>query len=149
MKVRSYEPADRREYQRMREALWPDCSDADNDSWFARGDATTLIATRDDGSLCGFVEVGSRPYADGCDTSPVGYIEGWWVDQDVRKKGGGRALLVAAEDWARSKGYREMGSDALVDNRVSHSAHKRCGYEEVERLVVFRKALQVAKGATE
>ena len=141
MRVRRYEPADRREYQRMREALWPDCSDADNDSWFARDDAATFLALRDDGTLCGFVEVGSRPYAEGCDSSPVGYMEGWWVDEDMRRRGAGRALFTAAEDWARWKGYTEIASDALIDNAVSHEAHRRCGYTEVERLVTFRKSL--------
>lgn len=141
MNVRRYTPADRAGYQRMREALWPDCSDADIDAWSAREDATTVLATRDDGSLCGFVEVGSRPYAEGCESSPVGYIEGWWVDEDVRNRGVGRALLRAAEDWCRSQGYREVASDALLDNIASHRAHERCGYEEVERLVMFRKAL--------
>jgi aminoglycoside 6'-N-acetyltransferase I len=141
MKVRRYEPADRPEYQRMREALWPDCSDADNDLWFAREDAATFLALRPDGSLCGFVEVGARSIADGCLTSPVGYIEGWYVDRDVRRAGAGRALLEAAEDWARGRGYTEMASDALLDNDVSHSAHGRCGYEEVGRVVQFRKAL--------
>ena len=141
MNVRRYEPADRREYQRMREALWPDCSDADNDTWFARDDAATFVALRGDGTHCGFVEVGARRYAEGCDSSPVGYIEGWWVAADVRRSGVGRALLEAAEDWSRSRGYTEMGSDALIDNAVSHAAHQRCGYEEVERLVVFRKSL--------
>jgi aminoglycoside 6'-N-acetyltransferase I len=141
MKVRRYEPGDRTELQRMREALWPGCSDADNDTWFARADATTFVALRDDGSYCGFVEVGSRAYAEGCDSSPVGYIEGWWVAVDMRKQGVGRALLKAAEDWSRSMGWTEMGSDALIDNAVSHKAHERCGYEEVERLVMFRKTL--------
>jgi aminoglycoside 6'-N-acetyltransferase I len=141
VKVRRYEPPDRREYQRMREDLWPTCSDADNDVWFARDDAATFIALRDDGTFCGFVEVGARPYAEDCETSPVGYIEGWWVDPDMRKRGVGRVLLHAAEDWARSMGYSEMASDALLDNHVSHAAHKHCGYDEVERLVAFRKLL--------
>jgi aminoglycoside 6'-N-acetyltransferase I len=125
----------------MRQALWPDSTDADNDAWFARDDAATFIALRDNGSVCAFVEVGSRPYAEGCETSPVGYIEGWWVDLDMRKQGTGRALLRAAEDWARSMGYKEMGSDALIDNHGSHGAHGRCGYLEVERIVTFRKPL--------
>jgi hypothetical protein len=34
-----------------------------------------------------------------------------------------------------------MGSDALLDNDASHAAHGRCGYQEVERLVMFRKSL--------
>jgi aminoglycoside 6'-N-acetyltransferase I len=140
-RVREYRPADRRAYQALREKLWPDCSDADNDGWFARDDATTFVAERPDGSLCGFVEVGSRPYAEDCESSPVGYIEGWWVDADVRRQGVGRALIQAAEDWARAKGYTEMASDALIDNDVSHASHQALGYEEVERLVMFRKSL--------
>jgi aminoglycoside 6'-N-acetyltransferase I len=141
MRVRRYTPADRKAYQRMREALWPDCTDADNDVWFAREDATTFLAVRDDGALCGFVEVGARSIADSCLTSPVGYIEGWWVDADVRNRGVGRALLVAAEEWARSRGYREMASDALADNSISIEAHQRCGYEKLETVTQFRKSL--------
>lgn len=141
MKVRRATNADRREYQRMRLALWPDCAESDIDEWFARSDAATFLAGRPDGSLCGFVEVGSRPYAEGCQTSPVGYIEGWWVDVDVRRTGMGRALLAAAEGWARARGYTEIASDALLENVVSHDAHRRCGYREIERLVTFRKAL--------
>jgi GNAT superfamily N-acetyltransferase len=100
-----------------------------------------FVADRGDGSLAGFVEVGARPYADGCATSPVGYIEAWYVDADVRRRGVGRALLAAAEEWARGRGYREMASDATLDNVVSHAAHARAGYEEVDRVVQFRKPL--------
>ena len=82
----------------------------------ARSDGEVFIAEREDGSVAGFVEVGSRPYADGCETSPVGYIEAWYVDPDVRRSGYGRGLLKAAENWARSRGYHEMASDALLDN---------------------------------
>ena len=141
MRIREYSPTDRRAYQALREKLWPDCSDADNDSWFAREDATTFLAERPDGSLCGFVEVGSRPYAEDCESSPVGYIEGWWVDADMRKRGVGRALIEAAERWARSKGYTEMASDALIDNDVSHASHRALGYQEAVRIVTFRKSL--------
>ena len=106
-----------------------------------RPDSEVFLAEREDGSIAGFVEAGSRPYADGCDTSPVGYIEAWYVDPDVRRSGYGRALLRAAEDWARSQGYVEMASDALLDNLISHAAHQRSGYEEVGRVVQFRKPL--------
>ena len=86
-------------------------------------------------------KVGARPYADGCETSPVGYIEAWYVDTDVRRRGYGRALLEAAEAWARGRGYREMASDASLDNTVSHAAHRRVGYDEVDRVIQFRKKL--------
>ena len=107
----------------------------------ARTDADVFVVDRGDGSLAGFVEAGSRPYADGCDTSPVGYVEAWYVDEDLRRQGYGRALLQAAEDWARRQGYREMASDALLDNHTSNAAHRASGYEEVERIIQFRKVL--------
>jgi len=107
----------------------------------ARSDAEVFVAERDDGSIGGYVEVGARSYADGCDTSPVGYIEAWYVDADLRRSGVGRALLTAAEDWARARGYREMASDAQLDNEVSHAAHRHSGYEEVDRVVQYRKVL--------
>ena len=88
------------------------------------------------------MEVGTRPYADGCDTSPVGYLEAWYVDPDVRRQGVGRALVAAAEAWARGRGSREIASDARLDNVVSHAAHRRAGYEEVDRVVQFRKILE-------
>jgi len=145
MSVREPEDRDWSEWLRMRCALWPDDSPQEHErgmrEWRSRGDAAVFLALRANGSPCGFVEVGTRQYADGCLTSPVGYIEGWYVDADVRRQGIGRALLRVAESWARARGYREMASDARLDNTVSHAAHARAGYAEVERLIVFRKSL--------
>jgi aminoglycoside 6'-N-acetyltransferase I len=145
MRIRPIESHDWPHWRRMAQALLPDESpedyEADMRALQSRGDAGVFVAERSDGSVCGYVEVGSRPYADGCDTSPVGYIEAWYVDPDVRRSGYGRALLEAAELWARSRGYSEIASDALIDNTVSYEAHIRSGYSEVERIVQFRKSL--------
>jgi len=40
--------------------------------------------------LSGFLEATIRPFAEGCETEPVGYIEGWYVDADVRRRGTGK-----------------------------------------------------------
>lgn len=104
-------------------------------------DVTLLLVERADGSVAGFVEAGTRRYADGCDTSPVGYVEAWYVEPDVRRQGYGTALLEAAERWARGRGYVEMASDAQLHNTVSQSAHRHAGYAEVDRIVQFRKLL--------
>ena len=100
-----------------------------------------LVAARASGKLAGFVEVGTRPYAEGCATSPVPYIEAWYVDDDVRRQGIGGALFRAAEAWARAEGFTEIASDVQIDNAVSISAHKALGYEETERIVCFRRSL--------
>jgi aminoglycoside 6'-N-acetyltransferase I len=144
MKIREYTPADWSEWARMSQALFPAATEQDRAemrAFLARPDARVYVAERPDGSVAGFVEVATRPYADGCDTSPVGYVEAWWVDPDVRRQGYGRALLVAAEGWARTLGCREIASDTTLDNHVSYAAHRRAGYDEVDRIIQFRKAL--------
>ena len=58
-----------------------------------------LVAEEDDGKVSGFIEVGLRSHADGCETArPVGYIEGWYVGEAQRGKGIGRELMQAAEE---------------------------------------------------
>ena len=68
-------------------------------------------------------------------------MESWYVDPDVRGRRVGRALVEAAEGWARERAYTELASDALLENEASQKAHKVLGFEEVERSVHFRKAL--------
>lgn len=146
MRIRRYRPSDWNEWLRMSRALFPgetvEDDEAEMRASLARADAAVLVVERGEGgALAGYVEAASRPYADGCTTSPVGYIEAWYVDPDVRRMGHGRALLEAAEAWARAQGYSEMASDALLDNQVSHAAHLHSGYSEVERAIRYRKEL--------
>lgn len=146
MIIRRAESNDSDEWLRMRTALWPDCSEGKHRTEMADilADETGLsvfAAAEPSGSLCGFVEVSLRQSAEGCGTRPVGYIEGWFVDPDYRNQGVGRSLVVAAETWALEKGCQEMASDCLIDNGVSLAVHLVLGYEEVERLIHFRKTL--------
>jgi putative acetyltransferase len=154
VQVRPVYRPDQAEWLRMRTALWPDDGEAEHAEEIATFFApetfrwsesvmtwNVFVAERPTGGLCGFVEASIRPHVDGCSTRPVGYIEGWFVDPDVRRRGVGRKLVEAAERWAAAQGCREMASDAHLWNSVSHEAHKALGFEEVERLVHFRKAL--------
>jgi aminoglycoside 6'-N-acetyltransferase I len=125
-RIRAYEPSDEREWLRMRCVLWPDSPQAHQiamTKWLARPDAAVLVAERSDGGgLAGFAEIGARPFADGCETSPVAYLEGWYVDANIRRQGVGTALIRAAEAWARQRGHREFASDALLENLDSQRA---------------------------
>jgi aminoglycoside 6'-N-acetyltransferase I len=147
MRVRPYQPADRTAWLRMRLSLWPELTESsdpesDGDRWLARPDAAVLVVEHPaNADLVGFAEVGERPYADGCDTSPVAYLEGWYVEPAFRGQGLGAALLRAVETWARERGYHELASDALLDNITSQSAHLALGFSEVERAVKYRKPL--------
>ena len=141
MLIRPFAGPDAAEWKRMRSALWPDQTEADMVAWLARSDAAVLVADRSRGSLCGFAEVGERSYADGCVTSPVAYLEGWYVDPDVRRQSIGAQLVRAVEEWARARHYRELASDTQLDNLVSQAAHQRLGFEEAGRGVLYKKTL--------
>jgi len=148
MIIRPVAPADYAEWLRMRLNLWGGAAEEhthDIETYFAtpqRG--VTFVVERTGGALCGCIEVSLRDYAEGCQTSPVAYIEGWYVDEDSRRHKLGTHLVQAAEAWARHQGLKEIASDTQSENTVSIQAHKLLGYEEVERLVCFRKALDAS-----
>ena len=144
-RIRPLQPSDKDEHVRMRVALWPDADPDDLASEFDGllddPDQAVFVAEREEGGLCGMVEAGVRPFANPVDEQPCAFVEGWWVDADVRRGGVGRSLIAAVEDWARANGFHELGSDALLENEVSHAAHLALGFEERERTIAYRKWL--------
>ena len=149
--VRVGRSGDREQLARLRAALWPESSAEHHakellgileSKTFGTMPLVELVAEERNGALIGFLEVGLRSHADGCDPShAVGYVEGWYVAERYRRRGIGQKLLVAAEDWARGQGCAEMASDALVGNDVSQRAHEALGYVVVDRCVRYRKTL--------
>lgn len=135
----------------MRHSLWPDATAAEH----ARDvmplltgkpagtlPAVVLVAEQQDGPIVGFIEVGLRSHADGCDPShAVGFVEGWYVAASHRGRKIGARLLQEAEEWARTQGCDEMASDTWVDNLDSQRVHEALGFEVVDRCVNYRKHL--------
>jgi aminoglycoside 6'-N-acetyltransferase I len=145
--IRPIRTADRDEWLRMREGLWPGDDHAEEvDAWLG-GDrdllptAAVLVAERPDGRLGGFAETGLRDYTDACYDRPTAYLEGIWVDEDLRRAGLATALLRAVEAWARDEGRTELGSDFHPDNAESRAFHAKAGFAEVETLILARKEL--------
>lgn len=80
-------------------------------------------------------------YVEGTKTSPVGYLEGIYVDEDCRRRGGGLALLQACEKWAAKKGCAEFASDCELDNELSYMFHRSAGFAEANRIICFTKKI--------
>ena len=131
----------------MREALWPaegPSSHPREVQQFFTGSQRTpfeVLIAELDGRAIGFAELSIRPYAEGCETDRVAFLEGWYVEPQYRRRGAGRALVLAAEAWAGAQGCTEFGSDALIDNTLSAAAHAALGFDEVAQIRCFLKRL--------
>jgi aminoglycoside 6'-N-acetyltransferase I len=88
--VRRARPEDRGEWLRMRRELWPHAADehAREVEDHLRSAASSRLAFvaeapgRD--GLVGFLEARLREYAEGCASSPVACIEGWYASSRER-----------------------------------------------------------------
>lgn len=133
------------DWLRLRRELWPEADDAEARAWEFRDDAVTLLAVTPELEVVGFAEAGVRPYADGCETTPVAFLEGWFVGKCSRGRGVGAKLIEATLDWARKRGLEELASDSLLEDGDAYRAHLHVGFEEVERSIKYR--MTVAQGA--
>ena len=125
----------------MRRRLWPDSDPVELERSAPRPASLELVA-EEEGRLIGFAEASLRDYAEGAPPGPSPYLEGIWVEPGHRRRGVASALLAAVEAWARRQGFDHLGSDALLDNDVSHLWHRNAGFGEVERIVIFGKPLR-------
>ncbi len=93
-----------------------------------------------DGKAIGFAQCQLRnDYVEGTDSSPVGYLEGIFIEDAYRKHGYAKELLSACEAWAKEKHCTEFASDCELENDDSLRFHKAMGFEEANRIICFRK----------
>lgn len=99
-----------------------------------------FIAISQEGRTVGFAEASiRRDYVNGCDTSPVLFLEGVYVAPDARRRGIAKALFKRVEHWGTLRGCEEFASDTDVANTDVQALHRALGFEETERVVFFRK----------
>jgi len=146
MIIRPVRSDDRAELLRMRLRLWPDSEESEVDGVLEQpvSQGILLVAGDVDGRLSGFAEVGLRKFADGCRSSPVAYLEGIWVDDHARRGGLASALVREGETWARARGLAEFASDCELGHAGSEAFHRAAGFEETQRGIYFRRALNPA-----
>ena len=143
--IRRAEAADLDQLTALTLALWPDC--AYEERW---NDMADLLASSEaavfllmDGeNAAGFAQCQLRhDYVEGTGSSPVGYLEGIFVEDAYRSRGCARRLLAACEAWAKGKGCSEFASDCELGNTESLAFHLNMGFEEANRIICFTKKI--------
>ena len=146
MIIRRATSADIAAWAGLRARLWPEQTLAEHRrevlDLLAADGKPVFVAETAAGEVVGFAEASlRRDNVNGCETSPVAFLEGIFVAAAHRRGAVGRDLVSAVEAWGRAQGCRELASDALLDNLASHAFHGGVGFEETERVVCFRKRL--------
>ncbi|MEB3211139.1 MAG: aminoglycoside 6'-N-acetyltransferase [Leptolyngbyaceae bacterium] len=134
------------DWLRLRSELWPSLSQTEHqaelEQFVTNPRFKALMVRSPEGIAIGFAEAYLREdYVNGCETSPVAFLEGIFVRPEFRRQGVARRLCEAIEQWARAQGCSEFASDVLLENHVSQAMHIHLGFEETERVVYFKKKL--------
>ena len=126
--------------------LWPGHEEAEMLECvqeYMEHEGKTVLLAKEEGSYWGICLVSLRhDYVEGTEGSPVGYLEGIYVEKEHRNLGTARTLLKGAQQWAKEKGCREFASDCEMDNTESLAFHLACGFEEANRIICFVKEIE-------
>jgi aminoglycoside 6'-N-acetyltransferase I len=125
--------------------LWPDHSADkmyfDLGKIMTSGESVFFLAYEAETAV-GFAQCQLRhDYVEGTETSPVGYLEGLYVQAASRKQGFAGQLMKACEAWAKAEGCIEFASDCEIDNEESLAFHLKLGFKEANRIICFKKTL--------
>lgn len=129
---------------RLVSVLWNedrDILEAEITKNICRNDTVYFIKMAD-GNPVAFAQCQLRyDYVEGTDSSPVGYLEGIFVKEKWRLNHIAADLVRECEQWAKGRGCTEFASDCELDNTISHEFHLKSGFEEMNRIICFRKSI--------
>ena len=95
-----------------------------------------------DNKPIGFAQCSLRfDYVEGTSSTPVGYLEGIYIDEEYRRNGYAKALVQACEQFSKENGAKEFASDCELNNLESLQLHLKLGFIEVNRIRCFNKKI--------
>lgn len=105
-----------------------------------RGESVILLARRPDGSALGFCQL----YPSFCSVlaAPIYVLYDLFVAPDARRRGVGRALLLAAEAHARATGHARMDLTTARNNLRAQALYESLGWVRDEVFLTYARHLQ-------
>jgi GNAT superfamily N-acetyltransferase len=97
-----------------------------------RGDPNArAFVVLDDENVIGMITMHLRDTLN--HAAPIAQITLLVVDETVRSRGAGRALVEAAEAWAKARGAKRVAVTTALDRAGAHAFYERLGYAHTGR----------------
>jgi RimJ/RimL family protein N-acetyltransferase len=141
-KIRPADPSDAEALTRLAEAVSAEPEGwliSANGEWRSVGDerryikalrrypnAAVIVAERGDGALVGRLSVARDTHPASAHVADIGLL----VAKEARRHGVGKALLVAAVDWARRSGIRKLELHVFPWNRPAIGLYEEFGFQK-------------------
>jgi GNAT superfamily N-acetyltransferase len=97
-----------------------------------------LLAAEEQTRLVGWLHIQTRQTLE---SGAFAEICGLVVDERVRGRGIGRALVNAAEDWVRNEGQSDVRVRSNISRTRTHRFYEQLGYALTKTSYVFQKSL--------
>lgn len=132
-----------RHVARLAQELWPDNTvsslEAEMRESLTQSETAFFLYYADNQAVAFAHAQLRRDYVEGTNSSPVGYLEGIYVQEAFRKQGIAGSLLNACQTWAKQQGCSEFASDCELTNTESLHFHLSHGFIEANRIICFTK----------
>ena len=101
-----------------------------------------VMVSEADSQVIAYMEATLRPFVDGCKEGPVGFIEGWYIEDAYRESDAFQLLLNGITLWTKAQGGLEIMCDVPTDEVELLAQHEASGFEKVQRVVMVSKPLE-------
>lgn len=140
MDIRAVESSDLDAWADLRQALWPELEREQ-----ALSECRAILNSDTEIAFIAWLEQRPVGLIEGqlrrSQDQLYGHVEGWYVATEARGSGTGKALMSALSNWFLHRHIGTVFSDTNPDYPLSPAAHQAAGFEEVGRILIYRKRL--------
>lgn len=99
-----------------------------SDFYNSRPDSRIYFVALEAGQVIGGIGIAEFPGMEAC-----AELQKLYLEDSVKGRGYGKALMQAAEDWARAVGYQKLYLETHTNLSVALKLYEKMGFRQIER----------------